>query len=198
MEGLAIKKDGIYVDCTAGGGGHSSGILERLGRSGRLISLDKDDEALATCERKREALEGKERWVLVKSDFSKIDEVLERLNIEKIDGVLADLGVSSHQIDTAERGFSFRFEDAPLDMNPRLRYLLPPGEAKWRLDLTTEQMRITKENVTSTMIFGKDEWDNTLFRFILPDAGKEPPRDGFYDNMWRSSTELFYVMKKIN
>ena len=89
-------------------------------------------------------------------------------------------------------------EEAPLDMNPRLRYLLPPGEAKWRLDLTTEQMRITKENITSTMIFGKDEWDNTLFRFILPDAGKEPSRDGFYDNMWRSSTELYYVMKKIN
>lgn len=115
MEGLAIKKDGIYVDCTAGGGGHSSGILERLGDNGRLISLDKDDEALATCERKREALEGKERWVLVKSDFSKIDEVLERMNIEKIDGVLADLGVSSHQIDTAERGFSY-MQDGPLDM----------------------------------------------------------------------------------
>ena len=115
MEGLAIKKDGVYVDCTAGGGGHSSGIVKRLGENGKLISLDKDDEALATCERKREELEGKERWVLVKSDFSKIDEVLERMNIEKIDGVLADLGVSSHQIDTAERGFSY-MQEGPLDM----------------------------------------------------------------------------------
>ena len=85
----------------------------------------------------------------------------------------------------------------PLDMDPRLRHLLPPGESTWKLDLTTEQMRITKDNITSTMIFGTDEWDNTLFRFILPDAGGEPSRDGFYDNMWRSSTELFYVMIKI-
>lgn len=93
--------------------------------------------------------------------------------------------------------FSPYSEEAPLDMDPRLRYLLPPGEATWKLDLTTGQMKITKDNVTSTMIFGTDEWDNTLFRFLLPDAGSEPPRDGFYDNMWRSSTELFYVMIKI-
>ena len=89
-------------------------------------------------------------------------------------------------------------EEAPLDMDPRLRHLLPPGEASWKLDLTTGQMRITKDNVTSTMIFGTDEWDNTLFRFPLQNAGGEPSRDGFYDNMWRSSTELFYVMVKIN
>ena len=89
-------------------------------------------------------------------------------------------------------------DEEPLDMNPRLRHLLPPGTATWKLDLTTEQMRITKDNVTSTMIFGTDQWDNTLFRFILPDAGKEPERDGFYNNMWRSSTELFYIMTKIN
>jgi len=89
-------------------------------------------------------------------------------------------------------------EEAPLDMDPRLRHLLPPGKASWKLDLTTGQMRITKDNVTSTMIFGTDEWDNTLFRFPLLSAGGEPSRDGFYDNMWRSSTELFYVMVKIN
>ena len=88
-------------------------------------------------------------------------------------------------------------ETAPLDMDPRLRHLLPPGEATWKLDLTTGQMRITQANVTSTMIFGSDEWDNTLFRFPLPDAGKEPSQNGFYDNMWRSSTELFYVVIKI-
>lgn len=88
-------------------------------------------------------------------------------------------------------------ESEPLDMDPRLRHLLPPGEATWKLDLTTGQMRITKNNVTSTMFFGTDEWDNTLFRFTLQNAGNEPSRDGFYDNMWRSSTELFYVMTKI-
>ena len=115
MEGLSIKKDGIYVDCTAGGGGHSSGIVERLGDNGKLISLDKDDEALAACEKRREQLGAENKWVLVKTDFSKIGEVLEELNIEKVDGVLADLGVSSHQIDTDERGFSY-MKDGPLDM----------------------------------------------------------------------------------
>ncbi len=115
MEGLNIKEDGIYVDCTAGGGGHSSGIVERLGDQGKLISLDKDDEALAACEEKRAAMDAEGKWVLIKSDFGRIGEVLEGLNIEKVDGVLADLGVSSHQIDTAERGFSY-MQEGPLDM----------------------------------------------------------------------------------
>lgn len=115
MEGLAIKEDGIYVDCTAGGGGHSSGIVERLGSTGKLISLDKDDEALAACEAKRKAMGAEDRWVLVKSDFSCFSDVLDEMNIEKVDGVLADLGVSSHQIDTAERGFSY-MQEGPLDM----------------------------------------------------------------------------------
>ncbi len=115
MEGLAIKPDGIYVDCTAGGGGHSAGIVERLGDHGKLISLDKDDEALAACEKRREALGAKDKWVLVKTDFSKFGEVLKELNIEKVDGVLADLGVSSHQIDTVDRGFSY-MQEGPLDM----------------------------------------------------------------------------------
>jgi len=86
--------------------------------------------------------------------------------------------------------------ETPLDMNPRLRHLLPPGTASWELDLTTNQMKITKDNVSSTMIFGQ-EAENTLFRFILPSAAGEPSRDGFYDNMWRSSTELFYVVYKM-
>lgn len=115
MDGLAIKADGIYVDCTAGGGGHSAGIVERLGDNGLLISLDKDDEALAACERRREELGAGNKWVLKKTDFSRISDVLKEMNIEKVDGVLADLGVSSHQIDTDERGFSY-MKEGPLDM----------------------------------------------------------------------------------
>ena len=114
MEALSIRPDGIYVDCTAGGGGHSEGILERLGPEGLLISLDKDDEALATCEAKA-AKHPDKNWKLIKSDFSHIAEVLDSMNIDKADGILADLGVSSHQIDTAERGFSYAV-DGPLDM----------------------------------------------------------------------------------
>lgn len=85
----------------------------------------------------------------------------------------------------------------PLDMNPRLRHLLPPGESQWTLDLATNRMKITQNNVTSTLIFSR-EGGNTLFRFILPDASGEPSRNNFYDNMWRSSTELFYVMHPVN
>ncbi len=89
----------------------------------------------------------------------------------------------------------------PLDMNPRLRHLLPPGEATWELDLTTQQMRISKNNITSTMIFTDHpnlvSAPNTPFRFVLPNAGNEPARDNFYNNMWRSSTDLIYVMEKV-
>ncbi len=116
MEALAIKPDGIYVDCTAGGGGHSEGIANRLGPEGMLISLDKDDEAIAVCRAKAaaKAKEGK-TWKIVKSDFSAISTVLDELNIDSVDGILADLGVSSHQIDTGSRGFSYAI-DGPLDM----------------------------------------------------------------------------------
>lgn len=87
-------------------------------------------------------------------------------------------------------------DEEPLDMNPRLRYLLPPGEAEWELDLTTQEMKITKDNITSTMIFG-ESGGNVTFRFLLPSAVNEPSRDSFYDNMWRSSTELFYEVYKM-
>jgi 16S rRNA (cytosine1402-N4)-methyltransferase len=117
IDALDIKPNGIYVDCTAGGGGHSEAILERLG-SGRLISLDQDDEAIETC-KKRLARFG-ERSIIVKSNFSELERVLNELEIVHIDGVLMDLGVSSHQLDTPSRGFSYN-SDAELDMrmNPR-------------------------------------------------------------------------------
>lgn len=114
MQALDIKPNGVYVDCTAGGGGHSRGILERLGSEGVLVSLDKDDEALAACEASRAQCPGK-KWILVKTDYSRIKDVLEELKLDKADGILADLGVSSHQIDTPERGFSYA-ADGPLDM----------------------------------------------------------------------------------
>lgn len=114
MQALNIKPDGIYVDCTAGGGGHSGGIVDRLSSEGMLISLDKDDEAIAVCRAKAETKTGK-TWKVVKSDFSEITAVLDDMNIDRVDGILADLGVSSHQIDTAQRGFSYAV-DGPLDM----------------------------------------------------------------------------------
>ena len=115
MEQLSIRPDGIYVDCTAGGGGHSGGIYDRLGPKGRLISFDKDEAALKACEIVRAKKQKSAVWTLVRSDFQKVADVLKEMNIDKVDGILADLGVSSHQLDTADRGFSYAAE-GPLDM----------------------------------------------------------------------------------
>lgn len=112
IEGLAIKPDGIYVDCTAGGGGHSFAIASRL-TTGRLISIDRDEEAIAACTKRLESV--KDRVTVVKATFSQVGEILKQMGIDGVDGILMDLGVSSHQIDTPERGFSFR-SDAKLDM----------------------------------------------------------------------------------
>ena len=112
IELLSIKEDGIYLDLTLGRAGHSREILSKL-TSGRLICLDQDEVAL---EESRKILETiSDRFTLVHSNYSKVKEVLEELHIEKVDGILADLGVSSPQLDDVSRGFSYRF-DSPLDM----------------------------------------------------------------------------------
>lgn len=111
VEALNIKPDGIYVDCTAGGGGHSAKILDKL-KDGVLIAIDKDEEALNVC---RERLT-KGNVKFVHSDFKALRQVLDELGIDKVDGILADLGVSSYQIDNPDRGFSYMASDAPLDM----------------------------------------------------------------------------------
>ena len=111
VDGLDIKPNGIYVDGTAGGGGHSAEILKRL-ENGRLISIDQDPDAIAAV---TERFRGNEKSIIIKGNFADMKELLENRGIRMVDGVLLDIGVSSHQLDTAERGFSFH-EDAPLDM----------------------------------------------------------------------------------
>ncbi len=118
MEGLAIRPDGIYVDGTAGGAGHSSAIAARLGEGGRLIALDQDETAVAVAT-ERLSVFG-ERAQVVRSNFCEVASVMEMLGIGQIDGMLMDLGVSSYQLDTAERGFSYQ-ADAPLDMRMDIR-----------------------------------------------------------------------------
>ena len=108
VDGLNIKPDGVYVDVTFGGGGHSREIISRLGEKGRLIAFDQDEDALAN------AIDD-ERFLLINENFRNIKRFLRFHGIRKVDGILADLGVSSHQFDVAERGFSTRFE-ADLDM----------------------------------------------------------------------------------
>ena len=108
VDGLAIKEDGIYVDVTFGGGGHSKEILKRLGPKGKLFAFDQDEDALAN-----KLNDG--RFTLINENFRYIRQFLKFYGIRKVDGILADFGVSSHQFDKAERGFSTRF-DADLDM----------------------------------------------------------------------------------
>ena len=111
MDGLNIRPDGIYVDGTAGGGGHSSEIARRL-KGGRLIALDQDPDAVAAAS---ERLAEFPQAQVVRANFRDMRQVLDGLGIARADGILLDLGVSSHQLDTAERGFSY-LKDAPLDM----------------------------------------------------------------------------------
>lgn len=111
IEALNIKPDGIYVDGTAGGAGHSSHIAAKL-TTGRLLALDKDPDAVRTA---TERLAEYSCAQVVQSDFAQLSQVLDSLGIDKVDGILLDLGVSSHQLDTAERGFSY-LQDAKLDM----------------------------------------------------------------------------------
>lgn len=111
VDGLAVKPDGVYVDCTAGGGGHSLEIAKRLGEKGRLICFDQDKEAIAAAKKRLSDYSP----TFINRNFAQIKTALSEIGITSIDGALMDLGVSSYQLDNPERGFSFH-EDAPLDM----------------------------------------------------------------------------------
>ena len=112
IDSLRVKPDGVYVDCTAGGGGHAAAVLERLSPEGRLIAIDRDPDAIANL---KEKFRGESRLTLVHGNFADVEDIVREAGVCGADGVLADLGVSSYQLDTPERGFSFH-SDAPLDM----------------------------------------------------------------------------------
>lgn len=114
IDNLNIKPDGVYVDGTLGGGGHSYQICRRLTDGGRLIGIDQDKDAIAAAGERLKEFE--DRVTIVRSNYSNMKNVLQDLGIEKVDGIVLDLGVSSFQLDTPERGFTYRSEDAPLDM----------------------------------------------------------------------------------
>lgn len=113
IDGLNVKPDGIYVDGTLGGGGHSYEVCARLGEKGSIIGIDQDEAAIAAAGIRLKDF--REKVTIVRSNYCNVKSVLHGLGIDKVDGIMLDLGVSSYQLDTAERGFSYR-EDAPLDM----------------------------------------------------------------------------------
>ena len=113
LDSLEVKPQGIYLDCTLGGGGHACAIGKKLSAQGQLIGIDQDDDAINAATENLSGLTCNVK--IMRGNFSKLDKILDDLGVEKIDGVLFDLGVSSHQIDTPERGFSY-IKNAPLDM----------------------------------------------------------------------------------
>ena len=156
LEGLKLKENGIYVDCTLGGGGHSSAILERIGPAGVLVALDQDPAAIDAAGKKLEKFSG--RFYLVRENFTVLGDVIKRLGIDRVDGVLFDLGVSSYQLDNPARGFSYR-HDAPLDMR------MDPGGEVTAADLVNslpegELARVIKD-------YGEERWSGRIASFIV-------------------------------
>lgn len=152
---LNVREDGIYVDCTLGGGGHSLEIAKRLGK-GRLISIDRDKDAIkAGKERLAEYID---KVTFVNDNFKNIKEILRDLNIDKVDGITADLGVSSYQLDTPERGFSYHY-DAPLDM----RMNREDSFSAYELVNTYSEVELTR--VISD--FGEEKFASKIARAIV-------------------------------
>jgi len=160
LAALAPKPGGVYVDATFGRGGHSRALLERLGSSGRLVALDRDPQAIAAA---REITDP--RFAAVHAPFSALVPALARLGIEKVDGVLADLGVSSPQLEDASRGFSFR-RPGPLDM--RMDPTRGTTAAEWLAQATEQEMR---EAIAS---YGEERFAKQVAKAIVAARAREP------------------------
>ena len=166
VDGLDIKPDGIYVDCTLGGGGHSEEILKRLealGGNGKLISIDRDPEAIEAAG-KRLARFG-DRSMICKGNFSEAPSILDGLGIEKIDGVTADLGVSSRQLDESSRGFSY-MHDAPLDMR------MSKGEGMAAYDVVNSYSEDELKRIIYS--YGEEKFSSRIASFIVREREKKP------------------------
>lgn len=161
VEALQIKPNGIYVDGTAGGGGHSAAIAARLSESGRLICIDQDPDAIAVLQ---ERIGGLPQVTIVQENFARIDSVLSSLELPGADGILIDLGVSSHQLDTPERGFSFH-TDAPLDMR-----MSQQGPTAAELINTLDERSLTR--ILSE--YGEERYARSIARNIVRTREQEP------------------------
>ncbi len=162
VDGLNIKESGVYVDGTLGGGGHSEAILKR-NETLRLIGIDRDLDAIAAASKRLESFS--KRTTFVNSNFSNIKEVLSSLNIDKIDGAVLDLGVSSYQLDNAERGFSY-MKDAPLDMRMNQK------DIKSAYDVVNGY---GKDELTDIFFrYGEEKWSKRIAEFIVNKREKEP------------------------
>ena len=164
IENLNIKPDGIYVDGTLGGGGHAYQVASRLSEKGRLIGIDQDADAIAAAgERLKEI---GDKITIIRSNYANMKEELHRIGVEKVDGIVLDLGVSSFQLDTPERGFTYRDENAPLDMRMDDRQSLTAKDivnGYSEMDL----YRIIRD-------YGEDKFAKNIAKHIVQERAKKP------------------------
>jgi len=163
LAGLAVKPAGTYVDCTLGGAGHARRIAERLSQEGRLIGIDQDEEAIEAARARLADVSC--RVDIVHDNFQNLDAILERAGAPLVDGVLFDLGVSSHQIDTAERGFSY-MQDAPLDMR------MDPEAKLSAYDVVNTYSEDDLDRIFHD--YGEERWARRIAKFIAS-ARRERP-----------------------
>ena len=164
IENLNIKPDGLYVDGTLGGGGHAYQVASRLSEKGRLIGIDQDADAIAAAgERLKEF---GDKITIIRSNYANMKEELHRIGVEKVDGIVLDLGVSSFQLDTPERGFTYRDENAPLDMRMDDRQSLTAKDivnGYSEMDL----YRIIRD-------YGEDKFAKNIAKHIVQERAKKP------------------------
>ena len=163
IDSLQVKPDGIYVDGTLGGGGHAYELCGRLGPEGRLVGIDQDEDAIAAAAKRLAPYQ--DQVAIVRSNYEQMDEVLDELGIGKVDGIYLDLGVSSFQFDTAERGFSYR-EDAPLDMRMDRRQELTAADVVESYE-EEELVRIIRD-------YGEEKFARQIARQIVKRRQEAP------------------------
>lgn len=161
VDGLSIKADGIYVDGTLGGGGHAYEIARRLGKKGSIVGIDRDEAAIEAAGIRLKDFG--ERVTIVRSNYCEMKSLLHHIGIDKVDGIVLDLGVSSYQLDTAERGFSYR-EDAPLDMRMDRRQKMTAR------DIVNEYSEMELYRVIRD--YGEDKFAKNIAKHIVTARGK--------------------------
>lgn len=168
IDSLNIRPDGVYVDGTLGGGGHSLEIVKRLSEKGRLIGLDRDENAIQAAS---ERLKGyKDKITFVRSNYDRFPEIMQELGLARVDGIVLDLGVSSYQLDTPERGFSYR-EDAPLDMRMDQR------QERTAADIVNGSSE--KELINILRNYGEERFAPQIARRIVRQREEKPVRTTF-------------------
>lgn len=161
IDSLDIKPDGIYADCTAGGGGHSMAVAEKLSDNGRLVAIDRDPDAIKNLTEKFAPFNN---VTIINDNFSDIKNIASSLGIAGFDGIMADLGVSSYQLDTAERGFSFH-NDAPLDMR-----MSKSGKSAADVVNTYSEYELTR----ILQVYGEEKFAKSIARHIVADRAQKP------------------------